>query len=308
MQFNRRTAEKIKREIEKKENLFYKKYPEALISYFDFYSLNFDNTRHYFGNFISSEENIAYHIFERKQKSTATIVVVHGYLEHSGLNTGIFGHLLEKGYNVAVFDLPGHGLSSGKRGEVSDFSKYSSILNDFLKICSKHSGRKYYILGHSTGCSAIIDYLMNYNNIFEKIILAAPLVRSRFWKLSMLGLFLFGNIIKGLHRKYAGTSNNKSFIEFMKKDPLNVNFVPIPWIWALKEWNKKNLSYPRKNLSVNIIQGTCDSVVEYKYNIKFIEKHFSDTDINYIEGASHSLLNEVPEIAKKVLSCIDSYI
>ena len=47
-------------------------------------------------------------------------------------------YLLEQGYAVVMFDLPGHGLSEGKRASIDDFSQYGCALSDFLAVIENH--------------------------------------------------------------------------------------------------------------------------------------------------------------------------
>ena len=48
-----------------------------------------------------------------------TVFVLHGYYDHGGLYGTLLRYLLHKGYGVVLFDLPGHGLSSGDRAAIS---------------------------------------------------------------------------------------------------------------------------------------------------------------------------------------------
>ena len=41
-----------------------------------------------------------------------TVLLSHGYLDHAGFQRPLLAWLLQHGYNVIVFDQPGHGLSS----------------------------------------------------------------------------------------------------------------------------------------------------------------------------------------------------
>lgn len=44
-----------------------------------------------------------------------TAFVVHGYFDHLGLYRHLLERLLERHWRVVLWDLPGHGLSSGAR-------------------------------------------------------------------------------------------------------------------------------------------------------------------------------------------------
>jgi alpha-beta hydrolase superfamily lysophospholipase len=57
-----------------------------------------------------------------------TVFVLHGYYDHGGLYGKLLRYLLHKGYGVVLFDLPGHGLSSGDRAAITSFTQYTDVL------------------------------------------------------------------------------------------------------------------------------------------------------------------------------------
>ncbi len=57
-----------------------------------------------------------------------------------------------------------------------------------------------------------------------------------------------------------------------------------------------------------IIQGTSDTTVAWRYNIKFIGKKFGDVKVEMIKNVRHELFNESPELRKKIFSKISSYL
>lgn len=71
----------------------------------------------------------------RIAESVGTVFVFHGYFDHAGIYRHLIRFLLELGYNVVVYDMPGHGLSSGKRTSITDFKQYQEALDRVLEIC-----------------------------------------------------------------------------------------------------------------------------------------------------------------------------
>ncbi len=92
---------------------------DAQQRYLTYYGLP-DSTFHSFGYICSQGDSIAVHYF-KPQKTTATILAVHGYLDHSAILSPLVHWALEHNFAIILPDLPGHGLSSGPRGSAVDF-------------------------------------------------------------------------------------------------------------------------------------------------------------------------------------------
>ncbi len=287
-------------------------YPQSVVNYFKFYGLDFENglpaVRHIFGTFESDGRILAGHIFEPKQYK-ATVFVLHGYLNHCAQLKHLIGYLIEAGFAVATFDLPGHGLSGGGRGEIEDFSQYTTALCDFVGVVSEGLDGPYHVIGFSTGASAVLDYLFNgENNVFDSVVLAAPLVHCAAWEQSKAGFKLyspFGDAVPRMPRK---EPSDAQVLELAKKDPLRLSTVPLKWVKALYDWNDRIAKLPPCQRKVKVIQGTGDTTVDWKFNIDFIRKKFSDVEVSLIENAHHELFNEPADIRKEVFSQISRYL
>jgi hypothetical protein len=92
-------------------------YAEEVQSYFDHYGLDWPNAAHRFGWFESRGLNLAGHVWN-PPAAKATVIVLHGYLNHTGQMKHLIAFLLENNFAVGSFDLPGHGLSEGPSAAV----------------------------------------------------------------------------------------------------------------------------------------------------------------------------------------------
>ena len=110
-------------------------YSDEAMDYFSHYGLDCDgaDTQHWFGSFESAGFTLAAHLFQPAQY-TSTVVLFHGYLNHSGQFRHLIRCLLDNQYAVAVFDLPGHGLSSGEIAEIDSFDQYITVTQSFIQI------------------------------------------------------------------------------------------------------------------------------------------------------------------------------
>jgi len=286
-------------------------YPELVIRYFNHYGLNLDGDSldHVFGTFESGGLRLAGHVYKPSEYK-ATVVVMHGYFNHCGQLNNLVGYLLEEGYAVAAFDLPGHGLSGGKRGAIDKFSQYSMALFDFTSEVREQLDGPYHFIGHSTGAAAMIDYLLaNDDTIFDKIILTAPLIHCSGWEQSKISYNEKIQFVKSVPRVFRKNSSDAAFLDFIKKrDPLQTRKIPLKWVRALHKWNDKIADLPGREKSVLIIQGTSDETIDWQYNIRFLGEKFSETQVSMIESANHELFNEAVKMRKEVFSQITSYL
>ena len=281
-------------------------YSQAIEEYFAHYGLNIEKhhpgTDHIFGTFESNGYTLAGHIFRPKQYK-ATVILIHGYFNHTGQLIHLITHLVSRGFAVAAFDLPGHGLSTGQRAEIDDFSQYTNTLCDFTNLVKQKLNGPYHLIGFSNGASIVLDYLFfSDDDSFDKVILAAPLVRCTGWeqmKISYKVYTRLGNeTVPRVPRK---NSSDPDYIDFNRnKDTLRVQDVSLKWVKALEKWNEKiNTAGPCKK-KILVIQGTSDSTVAWKYNIKFIKTKFTDANIKLIKKARHELFNESTELRNEI--------
>ncbi len=289
-------------------------YTSELVSqYLAFYGLNFKNVSHHAGYVSANGEQIFVSVFkpdvnpEHPVESRGTVVTMHGYFVHTGLIKHLIERLLTEGYTVVAIDLPGHGMSSGEKATIQEFGAYSGALAAVTEEIKSLPG-PHYIVGHSTGGAGVWEYLLKYpNHPYQKAVLAAPLVRSAFWDLSMTGYFLGSSWLKEVPRVIRPTSSDPTFLAMVRKDPLQYAGTPVQWVGALKNWNETIIeTYPPTQLPLLILQGTDDTVVDWAYNLPFLQRKFPNSKIEYLPGANHDLLWERPEIREKVfLSLLD---
>ena len=282
----------------------------ASVSYFQYSDLYYAHPHHYFGTFWSDDYAIAAHIFA-PLKSHGTVFLLHGYFDHTGILKNLIRHCLDSGLAVACFDLPGHGLSTGQRGAIEDFSQYVSVLENFIKICSGRLQQPYYLIGHSLGSSIALEYIFNGNSqnpVFKKVILLAPLIHYSYYQISRLQYPLLKSFVVNIPR---GTPNNSSdpvFVDWLKQDPLQGKQIPIGWLRALYEWNDRIENYGSVSTPLLVIQGTRDRVIDWRYNIKLLKEKCDSLTVKWIENGRHQLLNESRHLREEVLLAISSYL
>lgn len=271
------------------------------LDYFQRYGLNFAGEPggiHRFGYIDSCNYRISCHHYQQPQ-AKGTWFVLHGYFDHVGLMQHIIRFFLQQGYDVLAYDLPGHGLSTGRPATIADFSVYSLILDDIISTYQQHLTYPLHAFGQSTGCAIITDFLYekarhNKEIPFEKLVLSAPLIRPCHWSISRLKLHLVRLFIKQIPRTFTNNSRDKAFLNKAHNDPLTARILPTQWLLALDRWIKRiersKTEIPRTPL---IIQGTKDTTVDASHNIPVLQQLYKDTEILWLEGARHHLPNEL---------------
>jgi alpha-beta hydrolase superfamily lysophospholipase len=286
-------------------------YPDSLLAYFCYYGLvpQDDSTQHLFGTFDSQNQTLAAHIYI-PQDYKATVVLLHGYLNHSGQFKHLIKRLLRENYAVALYDLPGHGLSTGPRGQINDFDQYTNTLNDFIETIKTLTKGPYHLVGFSTGGGIAVDYLLNTKKpVFDKVVLAAPLIRNNAWKASKAGCEFYSQFSQTVPRIPRRNSSDKQFLRFNREmDVLHGRSVGLKWVKALHEWNDKINPLPPVEKPVYIIQGDKDTTVLWKYNVKFLKKKFLNARVEMVKNARHELFNEAQNIRENVLKLTTDYL
>lgn len=251
---------------------------------------------------------IVYHF--KPENPLGTVFLVHGYYDHVGIQKNLIKELLQNRYEIITFDLPGHGLSSGKRADIDTFDTYSGLLTHVIRESHSMTKNPYHLVGHSTGAAAIINILLEKEiKDISKIVLVSPLIRSNHWTASIIGTWTAGLFTDEISRKFRNNSSNMEYLYFIRKrDFLQHKKFPLNWFRALKEWNSKIVLKSKSSRDIMVIQGTSDSTVDWVYNLDFIKEKFPNSNIIKISNAEHQLYNETPEIRKGVFNSIVTYL
>lgn len=279
-------------------------YPVSVSEYFEFYNLSArdPNTEHIFGTFDSNGYTLAAHVYIPANPQ-ATVVLHHGYLNHSAQHANLIHFLLRNHYAVAAYDMPGHGLSSGRRAWIDSFNTYTAILADFTAIVKQNLPGPYHLIGISCGGAVTLDTLLTNPDDFERFILCAPLVRSVSWNASRFGYTIASPFIKSVPRHQRKISNDPEWLYFNRYlDYLHASSVPFSWVKAMFSWDKKLSAAEPVNKPALLIQGDKDNIVDYKHNLPVIQQKVPNLQIEMIQSGRHELFNESKPIRQKVFT------
>ncbi|XSG76208.1 lysophospholipase [Herpetosiphon llansteffanensis] len=105
----------------------------------------------------------------------ATVVVVHGYAEHSGRYQHVAEALVAANYSVWALDHRGHGQSQGNRATVKHFEEFVNDLASFVRLVrDKEPNGPLFMLGHSMGGLISTLYTLEYGHNLHGLVLTGP--------------------------------------------------------------------------------------------------------------------------------------
>lgn len=265
----------------------------SLTSYLFRYGLDTIGSTPVIGTFKSDSFICVGQIYKPLRPSRGTVIFLHGLFDHVGTNVNGIDVCLKENYTVAAFDLPGHGLSSGVRGEIGDFHEYAAALHSFMRTCETLTNPPYIFIGHSTGCAVALEYVTSTpNQPFTRMIFLAPLVRSSSYRLSYMG-YKFLHRFKTTPRRWLRKStHDKESLKRVRNDPLQPAAFSMQWAGAYFRWVDSIKDMTTQELPLVIIQGTKDKVVDWKYNLRWFERKIKGLKVVKINGARHHLLKE----------------
>jgi alpha-beta hydrolase superfamily lysophospholipase len=91
--------------------------------------------------------------------ASAVVVIVHGFIEHSGRYARLAEDLDRAGYAVYAMDLRGHGRSGGPRCFVRRFDCYLDDLDLFLdRVHGRQPEKPLFLFGHSMGALIVATW------------------------------------------------------------------------------------------------------------------------------------------------------
>lgn len=246
-------------------------------------------------------------------KPVGTAFVIHGYFDHMGLYKHLLERLLVKGWRVVLWDLPGHGLSSGGRAQIEDFDDYQHCLTH-LQTTLKGLGMApapWLGVGQSTGGAILATDALTRREAagWSGLVLLAPLVRPWGWSQTSWLHLIASPFLKELPRKYRPNSTDEQFTEFLRdRDPLQPEFLSVAWVSAMRRWIPRLLALEPLEVPTLILQGEQDLTVDWEWNLAILTEKFPQADVQRHPDARHHLVNEAEPIRQTLFHALDTFV
>ena len=285
--------------------------PTGAGDYLRHYGLNLVDTgeaeHQDFGYFTANEQLICAQVFWPAEP-VGTTLVCHGYLDHAGLYTHLIRDLLALGQVVVIYDLPGHGLSTGREVAIDSFQEYLTVLRTCFMHMEGHLPRPWHLLAQSTGGAVAMDWMLyprEGDPELMAVVLLAPLVRPAGWPWVRLAHTLVSPFRDYVKRIFTSNSSDPDFLDFLQnRDPLQSWRLSSHWVGALREWVQRFLDAEPCGYAPVVLQGDADDTVDWTFNLPAIRARFRQAEIHMIPGAGHHLANETPEHRAVIRRCL----
>ncbi len=164
------------------------------------------------------------------ERPRALIAIVHGLGEHSGRYGALAADLVKGRFTCVSLDLPGHGETSGPRGDIPSWDKLRDQIVPAMFTATRGLPDQpmelpVVLLGHSMGGLIALDYALAHPKGLSALVLSAPALRTAippWWKLAMANVARVatpsGGFPNGLDPE--GLSRDPEVVKAYRDDPL----------------------------------------------------------------------------------------
>jgi acylglycerol lipase len=238
-------------------------------------------------------------VWRPAERPRGVVVVVHGFMAHSGLYAWVAEALVKRDLAVYALDLRGHGKSDGEHYYAESIADYVDDLKRLVTVAkARDAGLPIYMLGHSAGGVVACTYALDYQDNLAGLIcesFAHEVPAPDFALAVIKGLSHVAPHVHVLRLKEADFSRDPKVVEAMRNDPLIHHIAyPTKTVAALVRADERlRKEFPKIKLPVLILHGTADRAAKPSGSQHFFEKTGSiDKTLKLYDGYYHDLLND----------------
>lgn len=288
---------------------------DTITPYLEHYGLtsHFEATEAVYAGFIDTQRYSLWCQVWSPPAPVGTVFVIHGYFDHLGLYRHLLALLLAKRWRVVLWDLPGHGLSSGPRAEIEDFDDYQHCLTTLQGVLSEAAlaPRPWVGIGQSTGGAILATDALSRREAagWSGLVLLAPLVRPWGWSQASWLHLIASPFVKELPRRYRPNTNDEEFAAFLRnRDPLQPDRLSVIWVTAMRRWIPRLLAFDPLSVPTLILQGEQDMTVDWAWNLNILTEKFPQALVKRHPEARHHLVNETEAIREALFEPLAEFL
>ncbi|QOJ78926.1 alpha/beta hydrolase [Infirmifilum lucidum] len=229
----------------------------------------------------------------------AVVAGIHGFAEHSGRYNHFGEFLAERGFDLYMYDLRGHGLSRSERGYVDSFNDFIHDTVSFIEYVKKRSGAsRVFLFGHSMGGLIAVNVAAILGDDLEGLITSGAALEVRTTLAQGLLLSILGSVSpkKRIRLPIATEclTSDESVVRRYIEDPL---VFKDPTVKLLVEFGRAVQEAWRKVDAIRcpalILHGEGDCLVPASASRNLYERlRVPDKTLVVYKGMRHEILNE----------------
>jgi alpha-beta hydrolase superfamily lysophospholipase len=230
----------------------------------------------------------------------AGIILVHGIGEHIQRYSHLMERFNKKGYGIVGVDLPGHGKSDGKRGNLNSYTLTDEMLNLLITEFKKtFPGTPVFIYGHSLGGGIVLQYIIQKKPGIKGAIVTSPWLRLSYEpnkiKLGFARMMnrLFPSFTQSSGLIVNHISHDQQVVKDYLADPLNHNKISAGLFHSASTAGNYSLQHAGElRIPILIMHGADDLITSPKATGDFASRT-KLAELKIWDGGYHELHNEV---------------
>lgn len=247
-------------------------------------------------------------------ETRAVVILVHGLGEHVQRYLCWAELFKNEGIGFIAVDLPGHGRSQGRRGNIRSYALPDEMLDILIKTSTKtFPGCPIYIYGHSLGGGIVLDYLLRENPKIKGAIVTSPWLRLTFQppKSKVLLAAIMKNLIPGLVQPSGlivdHISHDKAEVEKYINDPLVHGKISVSLFSGAMSAASYSLEHASDLKIPTLLMHGSDDMITSPDGSREFAKKTNMVELKIWDGGYHELHNELfkEEVFKYIMNWIN---
>lgn len=228
----------------------------------------------------------------------ATILIVHGYAEHSGRYGHLAARFIAAGFEVHAFDHRGFGRSEGRRGLVR-LDVCLRDLDQMIRHVRAHAASPdLIVLGHSMGGGIAALYSITQQPDLAGLMLSSPALSIPILPVLHPLALAVGRLLPGLPTiplDRRGLSHDPDVVQQAEEDPLNFHGgTPAGTAASIIRTGRSVLAQVAQlTVPFLVTHGTADPISDPRGSERLYERAgATDKTLSLFEGFYHETFNE----------------